>query len=316
MRKFSGCGTNIVVVVAFLGVCYLVSEWLWSTPLLKPELPPPVDLHYQYRRLASAAVDIVDALPASRRDAIAARLQAAIIPLDQWLGRLVENRNQLICLGEIHTESTRRFIAFDLFEDLALDLLMLELTPEETPALLTGPLDEMLVEDVDMSVVVRAAQAANPRVAIVGVEESGSQLEQRKRAGTGSREDSIFVNVVPHLRPGQRQVVLYGARHCMTLPDHLYEMLARMPTIDPERQLLNVRIWGRHQHGAVEGFAKVAHHLGVEHETYVILDPESLYELELKLLHPLLETFRWFEAVIVFDDRLERYRPAEAGDSQ
>ncbi|MBD2068318.1 hypothetical protein H6F93_12430 [Leptolyngbya sp. FACHB-671] len=152
-----------------------------------------------------------------------AELNAHQVALSEWIESINRSNLEFLCLGEIHNQAFRQFLAQDIFSQLDVDVLMLEADPPQVEQFLSqveAGIPSISLFGADIAAVIRAVQARNPDVQVLGVDETAQQtawknLEEvhaeRQRL---SRDGFIAQNIRQQFRPGSRHVALFGGSHC------------------------------------------------------------------------------------------------------
>lgn len=279
---------SVVIVVAF---AFLAARWIEENyvPRATVELPSGPFHNSGYRHTAENALRQFSRLAATEQAALRGNLEENIISVSSWLGRLQKSKIQVLCLGEDHEDTTRSFLAHTIFSELRIDRLMLEVTPHQL-----GRIDQEIrwgrqrvsLLGANIADIIRAARVHNPDMEMVGIEETKAQRIARQRLpGPGIRDESILSNFWRYFRYGRRQVILFGALHCMDRDQWLYGRTRRHAPARVVDQMLNVRVVERHQEGSIEALVYFLEKIGVDRGDFVIVDSQAV--------HPLI--FEWFE---------------------
>lgn len=237
--------------------------------------------HPGYHALAVNAVSGFFQLSRSAQNSILDNLESTLVPTEHWLATLRQSDYELLCLGEDHEEATRRFLAERFFAHFPVDVLLLEATPEElaeiTERMDTGEIYVPLL-GANIANVLRAVRHKNPRVIIDPIEETKAQRDNRAREErNGLRDNSIVRNFWNSFKPGKRHVLLFGALHCTDHSNWLFEQVRVTAHEDVAKKMLNVRVLGEHQTGALEAFIFFLDEIGVAHGDFVIPDTSTLH---------------------------------------
>ena len=298
----------LVVVIAGLLAFALLHDWVRTR-----FGPTPAELAAAKRArvaepslVALRAVDRYMRLAAEERSDLAASLHAGLVPVRTWVARLDEGVFQVICLGEDHEESTRDFLARELFTKVSVDMLLLEVTPEgleridEAMASGGGPVRLL---GADVAAILEAARARNAAIEVAGIEETKHQRLARRDLGRpGFRDDSIARNFRDRFRRGRRHVVLIGALHCTDQRSWLFARVRSELSSRTAGETLSVRVVGQHQSRTVADFVHFLDRIGFPHRDFVIVDPRSLHPLLEEWFRLLVSTLRRYDKVIVFRD--------------
>jgi hypothetical protein len=297
------------VILALLGGYLLIllvltaRDWISVEYPMRPDNPPVTTRinHPADHKYAVDALDRLSRLAAPEKAALIDGLASQLISVEQWLTDIGQTDWEIICLGELHEENTRHFLAEKIFPVVGTDALMLETTPETLKGLVrrmdTGR-DYFPLLDADIMNVLRAAAHRNPGLRIQGIEETDDQTGDKH---SNSRDRSIAQNFWDRYRPGQRHVILFGALHCTNEPNWLFHNLYSHATSSLEERMLNVQVLGEQQSGPVEAFVYFLDEIGVEKGDFVIPDtralPSRIYQW-----FPLLDrqTLQKYTSLIVF----------------
>jgi hypothetical protein len=206
-----------------------VHDWYKREYPRPPDAPPSqAQIQYPfYHRRAVESLRRFSQLPGPERRAIVKSLESAMVTMEEWLALLGRSGCQVLCLGECHEESTRRFLSEAFFAKFRVDLLLLEATPHELAHLMrkmrAGRRYYPLL-GADIMNVLRSVRSRSPEVMIYGIEETEHQKMQAKGIG-GSQDRSMARNFWSHFRPGRRHIVLVGRLHSMKDSDWLFGRL-------------------------------------------------------------------------------------------
>jgi hypothetical protein len=219
--------------------------------------------------------------------------------MEQWLTHLGQSDYQIICMGELHEESTRNFLAEEFFAKFSTDVLMLEATSKNLKRLIKrmdAGRDYFPLLSADIMKILRTVKDRNPTIRIWGIEETEEQQKD-----SNSRDQSIAHNFWDRFQPGKLHIILFGALHCTNDPNWLFKNLCDQATFPLKEHMLNVRVLGEHQNGPVEAFVYFLDEIGIEKKHFVIPNTNSLhpriYELFQMLNRQILEKYR---SLIVF----------------
>lgn len=230
------------------------------------------------RQTAEEALDRLRALPSAEQERFITKLRAALQPSNAWIDALQAADYRILCLGEQHEPSTRRFLARQVFSHIAVDTLLIEATPEDVARIergLDGGRDYVPLLDADIGSVLQAVHRNNPHVEIRGIEETMAQA--RARAGReGSRDRSLVRNFWRAWKPGARNVILYGAMHCAHEGTWLYHVLREQVPPREDVPMRNVRILGTGQHWPTRAFVYFVQALGLGYRDFVISDTAAV----------------------------------------
>jgi hypothetical protein len=290
-----------LLVLLFLSVY----DWILEEYPRRPAKPSSSESiqHPFYHEEAAKALRRFSRLSKAEKAAIKRNLESSLISVEQWLTHLGQSDYQIMCMGELHEESTRNFLAEEFFAKFSTDLLMLEATPEKLKGLikrLDAGRDYFPLLDADIMKILRTVRDRNPAIKILGIEETDEQ-QKGKRDHSNSRDQSIANNFWDRFQPGRIHIILFGALHCTNEPNWLYEYLYSQASLPLKERMLNVRVLGEHQNGPLEAFVYFLDEIGIEKKRFVISDTHSLhpriYELFKSLNREILGKYR---SLIVF----------------
>ena len=268
----------LAVLGGYFAITLMWIAWDW----IKAEYPtPPKPLarvlriqHPYYHRNAIEALRRFSLLPQKEKEAIKENLQGNLISIALWLSRPELSAFQIICIGEVHEESTRKFLAEELFAKLPIDVLMLEATPQTLKGLVrrmeSGRAYFPLL-DADMMKILRTVKNINPGILIYGIEETKKQKQE-----IGSRERAITKNFWRYFHPGLRHLILFGALHCANEPNWLYNNLCSQAPLPLRERMLSAKVLEEHQNGPLEGFVYFLDGIGIHRKVFVIADTNTL----------------------------------------
>lgn len=262
--------------------------------------PPYMSIgHYAYRQYLSA--------PLAERRRVADNLQRVIYPMDRWLDWLNRGRIDFVCIGESHQENYRRFLAEQFFPHYRLDVLFLE--ARELPARVMGvraDIGEGHVDllNADIANIIRATKANNPDALIFGIEESTGQKKTRRRNLIGSRDQSIYENIIEHYVPGQRTAALLGALHCNDRWDWLYTKLEKPGSPLESANLLNIRLLSEGKDLLSRELTRFLSLLGYPAGDYVFVNTQMIDPLIHQWFLNLTENLTKYQSVVLFQSDL------------
>jgi len=289
-----------------LFIIFAVLDW-YLTEVDIPTIPPPNRERIQYPRdhhFAATALEDFARLPASEQHAIRENLKQALITVPEWLARFRQSDTRVLCLGEDHDDYTRRYLARHLLPEIDADMLLLETTRgglRRIEERIGSGRPYVRLLNADISKVIRTVRLKNPDILIEGIEETGRQQKDRRRRGTGSRDDSIFTNFLRVFSARRRHVILFGAFHCAYRSDWLFTRLSASSQVISAGGLRNVRVIGQHQDAPMEAFVYFLDELRIAPDDFVITAPQSLHPLINQWFSLLVPgTFKQFQDVIVF----------------
>ena len=283
------------VILSILGG-YLVILLFWiAYDWIEAEFPRPADKrpgagtiqHPFSREQASDALQRFSRLPQSEREAIKETLESSLISMEQWLTRLDQSDCRVVCLGELHEESTRSFLAEEFFAKFGVDVLLLEAMPEELKRLVgraNAGRTYFPLLDADIMDVLRAARIRNPDVKICGIEETDEQ-QRDQRGRSGSRDRAIARNFWENFQPGMCHAILFGALHCASETNWLFDHLRGQAPLPLKHRMLNALVLEENQNGPLEAFVFFLDEIGIEKENFVMPDTRAL--------HPRI--YEWFQ---------------------
>ena len=305
------------VILAILGG-YLVIlfgmsvyDWVLAEFPTRPN-QPPIEKRIQHpihHEEALRAIKLFSQLPPAEQTAIKASLESNLVSLDQWITQYARSNCQILCIGELHEEATRDFLAEKFFAKVRADTLLLEATPEELQRVIKrmeAGRDYFPLLHADIMRTLRAAIERNPDIRIRGIEETDIQQKEPK-GSSNSRDRHIARNFWDSYQPGKRNIILFGALHCTNESSWLFQNLHNQAPAPLKDRMLNIAVLGEHQNGTLEAFVYFLDEIGIHKRHFVISDA--------RLLHPrIYEAFRLlrrqidkYRSVIVF--RPERVRP-------
>lgn len=263
----------------------LVALLAWLITWYRAEFPEPTTnqlLSPSQFRLARASADQglenLRALPPGEQERLMDRLDRALQEPAAWLARLEQRDYRIICLGEYHEPSTRRFLADTFFSRYRVDVLLLEATPAELERInewIASGRDYVPLLEADIREVLAAAHRLNPDVVVRGIEETREQIRARD-GHEGSRDRSLVRNFWQAWQPGKRNVILYGALHCSTDPTWLYHHLREQLPPREDVPMYNVRVIGTGQDESTRAFVYFLEALGIGRDDFVIPDTTAV----------------------------------------
>jgi len=264
-----------------MAVALIASVILWYRAEF-PERPAdrPLDevQARQARHSAEQAYARFHALPSIEQERFIRKLDAALESTDAWVDALSAADHRILCLGEQHQPSTRRFLAREVFTRYRVDTLHIEATPRELARIerwLQDGRQHVPLLDADIAVILRAVRERNPDAVIRAIEETGDQAAARQ-GREGSRDRSLVRNFWQAWQPGGRNVILYGALHCSSRGMWLYRLLREQMPPREDVRMNNVRVLGTEQHVPTRAFVYFLQALQLGGQDFVIRDTESL----------------------------------------
>lgn len=297
----------LAVLGGYLIILLLLSvyDWISKEYPIRPNKPPSAERiqHPFHHEEAINALKQFLQLPKPEQDAIKENLESNLISMEQWLTHLSQSDYQILCIGELHQETTRNFLAEDFFTKFRADSLLLEVTPGKLKRLIErmeAGRDYFPLLDADIMRILRTVRNTNPAINIYGIEETDEQ-QKEQHVHFNSRDKSIAHNFWENFQPGKRNIILFGALHCTNESNWLFQNLRRQASLTLKDRMLNVQVLGEHQNGPLEAFVYFLDEIGVEKKYFVIPNTNSLhpriYEL-FKLLNQ--QTLDKYRSVIVF----------------
>jgi hypothetical protein len=290
-----------LIILLFLSVY----DWIVEEYPRRPTKPPSSERIHQpfYHEEAVKVLQQFSRLPKSEKAAIRENLESSLISMEQWLTHLAQSDYQIICIGELHEESTRNFLAEEFFAKFSTDVLLLEATPKKLNRLIKrmdAGRDYFPLLDADIMNILRTVKDRNPAIKIWGIEETDEQ-QKDKRGPSNSRDQSIAQNFWDRFQPGRRHIILFGALHCTNELNWLFKHLYNHASLSLKEQMLNVQILGEHQNGPLEAFVYFLDEIGIEKKNFVIPDTSALHPHIYELFQLLkLQTLGKYCSLIVF----------------
>ncbi|MGD9080158.1 MAG: hypothetical protein PVG96_12505 [Desulfobacterales bacterium] len=290
-----------LLILLFLSVY----DWIVEEYPRRPTQPPSSERiqHPFYHEEVAKALQRFSRLPKPEKAAIKENLESSLISMEQWLTHLGQSDYQIMCMGELHEESTRNFLAEEFFAKFSTDVLLLEATPKKLKRLIKrmdAGRDYFPLLDADIMKILRAVKDRNPAIKIWGIEETDEQ-QNGQQGHSNSRDQSIAHNFWNRFQPGRLHIILFGALHCTNKPNWLFKHLCSQASLPLKERMLNVRVLGEHQNGPLEAFVYFLDEIGIEKKHFVIPNTNSLhpriYELFQLLNRQTLEKYR---SLIVF----------------
>jgi len=290
-----------LIILLFLSVY----DWIAEEYPRRPTKPPSSEriLHPFYHEEVAKALQRFSRLPKPEKAAIKHNLESNLISMKQWLTHLGQSDYQIVCIGELHEESTRNFLAEEFFAKFSTDVLLLEATPKDLKRLIKrmdAGRDYFPLLDADIMKILRSVKNRNPAIKIWGIEETDEQ--QKGRHGHSvSRDQSIAHNFWDKFQPDRIHIILFGALHCTNEPNWLFKHLSNQASLPLKERMLNVRVLGEHQNGPVEAFVYFLDEIGIEKKHFVIPNSNSLHPRIYELFQMLnQETLEKYRSLIVF----------------
>ena len=165
-----------LIILLFLSVY----DWIVEEYPRRPTKPPSSERiqHPFYHEEVAKALQRFSRLPKPEKAAIKQNLESSLISIEQWLTHLGHSDYQIMCMGELHEESTRNFLAEEFFAKFSTDVLLLEATPKVLKRLIkrmdTGR-DYFPLLDADIMKILRSVKERNPAIKVGGIEETDEQ---------------------------------------------------------------------------------------------------------------------------------------------
>jgi len=299
------------VILALLGGYLIILLFLSVYDWIVEEFPrrptkPPISERIQhpfYHEEVVKALQRFSRLPEPEKAAIKQNLESNLISIEQWLTHIGQSEYQIMCMGELHEESTRNFLAEEFFAKISTDVLLLEATPDVLKHLIkrmdTGS-DYFPLLDADILKILRSVKNRNPAIKIWGIEETDEQHEGQQGHSI-SRDQFIAHNFWDIFHPGRFHIILFGALHCTNEPNWLFNNLCNQAFLHLKERMLNVRVLGEHQNGPVEAFVYFLDEIGIDKKHFVIPNTNSLHPRIYELFQMLnQETLEKYRSLVVF----------------
>jgi hypothetical protein len=293
-------GGYLLILLFLLVYGWIVEEY----PSPPTEQMKPVRIQHQlHHQKAIKSLQLFSRLPKPEKIAFKESLKSNLISIRQWLTRLEQSNFQVLCMGELHMESTRRFLSNVFFSNFSIDVLLLEATPEELEKLIKrmeAGRNYFPLLDADIMNILRSVSDRNPDVKFYGIEETQKQAKQQSDR-SNFRDQSIAQNFWTTFKPGLRHIILIGRLHCTNESNWLYYNICSQASPTLKDEMLNVCVLGEHQDGPVEAFVFFMDEIGVKKKHFVIPDtrslPDHIYEWFPLLNREMLAKYR---SLIVF----------------
>ncbi len=286
----------LVLILAF-PLVYFLGFWGYQVYLDRFHEPLPATANQNriqypnYHRVARQALAAFHTLEPAERKRLMVHLAQIIRDFDAWAIDLSRERPQFVCLGEDHTNETRRFLAEELFPVLQPDLLMLEATEPELARMRDDSRTHVPLLGADIS---KVLAALSPATQVIGIEQSATQQGQ-------PREASIAENLLNSVAADGLNVALYGALHCADKDGWLYGRIRKSMDAALPAQRVTVRVLGEHQDGSMEAFVYFLDEIGLSRKHFVIMPTDDLDPWVMQAFPVLYDqTLRYFDAVAVF----------------
>ena len=267
-----------LIILLFLSVY----DWIAEEYPRRPTKPPSSERiqHPFYHEEAAKALQRFSRLTKPEKNAIQKNLQFSLISIEQWLTHLGQSNYQIMCMGELHEESRRKFLAEEFFTKITTDVLLLEATPMTLRRLIkridAGRDYYFPLLDADIMKILRTVKHTNPSIKVWGIEETDEQ-QKEKRGPSNSRDQSIANNFWNRFQPGRRHIILFGALHCTNESNWLFKNLCNHAPLPLKERMINVQVLGEHQNGPLEAFVYFLDEIGIEKKSFVISDTGALH---------------------------------------
>jgi len=283
---------GFLIILLFLSIYDWILEEYPRRPT-KFSSSERIQYHF-YHEKAVKALQQFSRLPEPEKAAIKNNLKSNLVSMEQWITQLGQSDYQVICMGELHEESTRNFLAEEFFAKFSTDALLLETTPKNLERLINrmdSGRDYFPLLNADIMKILRTVKDMNPGINIWGIEETKEQQKD-----SNSRDQSIAHNFWERFKPGRLHIILFGALHCTNEPHWLFKNLYNQASLHDKERMLNVRVLSEHQNGPVEAFVYFLDEIGAVTKHFVIPNTNSL--------HPRI--YEWFQ--MLNQETLEKYR--------
>lgn len=287
-------GGYIIILLAFS-----VYDWIEEEFPIRPTKQTNSERiqHPLYHEEAIKALKRFSQLSKSKKGAIKKSFRTKLISMEQWAKDLNQSDFQIICIGELHEESTRSFLAEKFFSTVNTDILLLEATPDKLKSLIkrmNSGRDYFPLLDADIMGMLRIVKNKNPDIRIWGIEETDDQQKIQSNH-SNPRDQSLALNFWKKYKKGSRHIILFGALHCTNESNWLFKNLWDQATKTLKEHMLNVNVLGEHQKGSLEAFVYFLDEIGIKKQTFVIHDTSALhpqiYELFQSLNRQVLEKY-------------------------
>jgi len=293
--------SGYIIILLFLSVY----DWIAEEYPRRPANPPNSErIQYPfYHEEAVKALQRFSRLPKTEKAAIKENLATSLISMEQWLAHLHQSDYKIMCMGELHEESTRNFLAEEFFAKFGADALLLETTPKNLKRLITrmnAGRDYFPLLGADIMKLLRTVKDTNPAIKIRGIEETDEQ-QKGPHGPSNSRDQSIARNFWDRFQPGRRHIILFGALHCTNEPNWLFKNLYSQASPPVRERMLNVQVLGEHQNGPLEAFVYFLDEIGIKKKHFVIPDTHSLHPRICELFQPLnRQILKKYRSLMVF----------------
>ena len=286
-----------LIILLFLSIYDWIVEEYPRRPT-KPSSSERIQHPFYHERVAKA-LQLFSRLPEPEKAAIKNNLKSNLISMEQWLTQIGQSDYQIICMGELHEESTRHFLAEEFFAKFSTDVLLLEATPKDLKRIINrmdAGREYFPLLDADIMKILRIVKDRNPNIKIWGIEETKEQQKD-----SNSRDQSIAHNFWERFQTGRLHIILFGALHCTNEPNWLFTNLCDKASLHVKERMLNVRVLSEHQNGPVEAFVYFLDEIGIVKKHFVIPNTNSLHPRIYELFQMLnQETLGKYRSLIVF----------------
>ena len=208
-----------------------------------------------------------------------------------------------MCLGESHSQSTRKFLSEAVLAEHNFDALYLEVNPKELTAIykrLYSSTDYFPLLDADILQLLRSVISKNPDISIHAIDITDEQVDY-KVPDKQSRDDYITHNFLNNFSDRGRNIVLIGAMHCNDSTPWFYAKMKKAFANNVTKQVTNVRVYDEHEEGIIEAFVFFLDEIGIKRGHFAILKSKELPPI-IKQWFPLTTVFSFdlFETVIIY----------------
>ena len=307
----------VQVILSTLGGFVIILLVLETLDWVNREFPqPPVNqgkagsVHYPfYHDKANDSLERFNLLSDLDQRSIRENIVSSLITMEQWLALLNKQSYEITCIGELHDEQTRIFLADEFFSRVKADALLLETTPDGLQDLtrrMESDRSYFPLLNADILNILRTVRSANADIRLHGIEQTPRQ-KRDQHPNLNSREKAIARNFWKVYRPGKRHLVLFGNLHCAKEPGWLFHELQKQAPAPLMQRMLSVTVLGEHQKGPVEAFVYFLHEIGINAKDFVIPELSSLHPFivgQFKTLNN--QVFTKYDTLIVFTPRNRR----------
>jgi hypothetical protein len=286
-----------LVLLLFLSIY----DWIVEEYPRRPTKPTSSERfqHPFYHEEVIKALQRFSRLPEPEKAAIKNNLKSNLVSMEQWLTHLGQTDYEVICMGELHEETTRNFLAEEFFAKFSTDVLLLEATPKNLKRLIkrmAAGRDYFPLLNADIMKILRTVKDRNPNIKIWGIEQT-----EKQQKNSNSRDQSIAHNFWDRFQPGKLHIILFGALHCTNDPNWLFKNLYNQASHHVRERMLNVRVLGEHQNGPLEAFVYFLDEIGIKKKHFVIPNTNSLHPQIYELFQMLnQETLGKYRSLIIF----------------